>query len=325
MAVFAAGWYPDYADARQQRFWDGGQWTHFVHRPLDEDAPRWRRRRKQPTFRPSGQLVDATYRMVFADRWMIALVFVGATLSTLAGAAVMLPALHWVHLAAPGYGVRGSIADGLVVSASAGAAGFVFQLVIGAVVGAAILRAEGRPVTVREALRMAWARRRQLLAWAALSTVVGAATRVLERFGIGGLLAAFGLNLGWAMATVFATPVIMVEGTMPLATVRRSVSLLRGRFCVSLLSGLGAAAPWLVLLWLSLPVALVSGGFLVFGSGVVAVAGGLVLGLSVLVIGGVLATSASISATLEANLYRYAMGQPVPGVDQHLLPPLLPA
>jgi hypothetical protein len=322
MSAFAAGWYPDYADVRQQRYWDGEQWTHYVHLPVDEDKPRWRRR-KQPTFKPSAQLVQATYRMVFADRSMIVLVFVGAVLAALAGAAVLLPAMHWFDLA-PSYGF-GGLAYALVMAASAGAASFVFQLVSGAVVGAAILRAEGRPATARQALRMAWTRKRQLLAWAAVSTVVGAVTRVLERFGIGGLLAALSLNIGWAVATVFATPVIMVEGTMPLATIRRSGTLLRGRFSVLLVSSVTAVLPWVVMTFAALPVAVVALGFLIFGSGLVAVVAGVVLAVSGVAVVWGLAVSASVSAYLEANLYRYAVGQPVPGVDQHLLPPLLPA
>jgi len=319
MAEYAAGWYPDYADARQQRYWDGQQWTYYVYRPDAEGAPR--RRRRQPKFKPSTQLVEATYRMVFADRSMIALVFAGAVLSTLAGAAVVLPALHGLHFD-PGYGQQ--VQSALIVSAGAGAASFIFQFVIGAVVAGAMLRAEGRPVTVRDALAMAWARKRQLLAWAAVSSVVGAITRVLERFGIGGLLAALSINIGWAVATVFAAPVIMVEGTMPIATVRRSVSLLHGRFTVVLLSGFTAALPWVVVTWFALPVVLVAAGFMVFGSGLVAVAGGVVFGVGVLAVAFGLAVSASVGATLQANLYRYAMGQPVPGLDQHLLPPLLP-
>jgi len=322
MPVYAAGWYPDYADARQQRYWDGEQWTHFVHGLVDDEKRRWRRR-KQPTFKPSAQLVATTYRMVFADRSMIVLVFLGAVLAVAAGAAVLLPALHWVD-PVPGFGFDG-LTYALVMAASAGAASFVFQLVAGAVVGAAILRAEGRPVTAREALRMAWARKRQLLAWAAVSTVVGAVTRVLERFGIGGVLAALSLNVGWAVATVFATPVIMVEGTMPLATIRRSAALLRGRFSVLLVSGVTAAMPWLVLLFTAMSVAMVALGFVLFGSGLAAVLGGIVLGLSVVAMVWVIAVSASVGAYLQANLYRYAVGQPVPGVDQHLLPPLLPS
>jgi Family of unknown function (DUF6159)/Protein of unknown function (DUF2510) len=321
MSDFAAGWYPDYTDGRQQRYWDGEQWTQYVHRPVDEGRPRWRRR-KQPTFKPSAQLVEATYRMVFADRSMIVLVLAGAVLATLAAAGVFWPLDHWLD-PSPGYGL-GGLAFALVGAASAGAASFVFQLVTGAVVGAAILRAEGRPVTVREALRMAWARKRQLLAWAAVSTVVGAITRVLERFGIGGVLAALSLNIGWAVATVFATPVIMVEGTMPLATIRRSASLLRGRFSVLLVSGVTAALPWMVLMIAAIPVSLVAAGFLIFGSGLAAVLGGVLLGLCILAVACGIAVATSVTAYLEANLYRYAVGKPVPGVDQHLLPPLLP-
>jgi hypothetical protein len=321
MSAFAAGWYPDYADPRQQRYWDGDQWTHYVVAAVEEDRPRWRRR-KLPTFKPSAQLVDATYRMVFADRAVIAMVFVGSLLSTLAAAAVFLPLELWLHPHA-GYGL-GGLVYALVLSATAGAASFVFQLVAGTVVSGAILRAEGRPVTVREALRVAWGRKRQLLAWAAVSTLVGAVTRVLERFGVGGLLAAVGLNIGWAVATVFATPVIIVEGTMPIATLRRSTALVRERFSVLFVSGLTAAMPWMLLLSAALPVGLVALGFALFGSGIVQLVAGAVLGVSVLAIALVLAVSTSVSATLQANLYRYAVGLPVPGVDQHLLPPLRP-
>src|SRR4051794_17139247 len=106
MASYEAGWYPDYADHRQQRYWDGDQWTHYVLLPVDESAPR--RRRKLPKFKPSQQLVEATYRMVFADRSMVVLAFAGAVLAALAGAAVLLPALHWVD-PMPSYGWSGLV------------------------------------------------------------------------------------------------------------------------------------------------------------------------------------------------------------------------
>jgi hypothetical protein len=261
--------------------------------------------------------------MVFADRSMIVLAFAGAVLAAMAAAAILLPAMRWVD-PVPSYG-WGGLAYALVLSAAAGAASFVFQLVLGAMVSAAILRAEGRPVTVREALRMAWSRKWQLLAWAAVSTLVGAVTRVLERFGIGGLLAALSINIGWGVATVFATPVIMVEGTMPVATIRRSASLLRGRFTVLLISGFTAALPWMMLMFGSAGVASVAVFFVIFGSGVVAVIGGVVTALGVLGFCFSVAVSSTVTAYLESYLYRYARGLPVPGVDQHLLPPLRPA
>ncbi|MBO9520204.1 MAG: DUF2510 domain-containing protein [Nocardioidaceae bacterium] len=321
MSTYPAGWYPDYALAGQERYWDGEQWTSYVLVPGDEASGR--RRRKLPKFRPSAQLVSATYRMLFADRSMIALLFAGAVLAAAASGAILFPAMFWGHVT-PGWS-QGGLVGVLVTGAAMGAATFVFQLVSGAVVAAAVLRAEGRPATVRDALGVAWSRRRQLLAWALLSTVVGVVVRVLERMGIGGIIAGLTLDVGWAFATVFATPVIMVEGTMPLETVRRSAGLLRRQFTVTLVSGLGLALPWMALAFASVPLALVGGGMVALGSGVTIVAGALLLVAGVIGLCLVGAVSSALSAYLEANLYRYAVGLPVPGVDQHWLPPLRPA
>jgi len=322
MSTFSAGWYPDYSDSEQQRYYDGAQWTHYVYRRDDGTRSRWRKR-KLPKFKPSAQLVEATYRMVFADKSMIVLLFAGSVLAALASAAVLVPATYWGHVT-PSFS-SGGVPGVLVLALSMGVASFVFQLVSGAVVAAAILRAEGRSATAREALRYAWGRRRQLLAWALLSTVVGVVVRALERMGVGGVIAALTLDIGWAFATVFATPVIMVEGTMPLATVKRSASLLRGRFTVLLISGFTAALPWIVLALGSLGVILVGLGLLFFAPPV-----GAVIGVVAIAVGAVgfaysAAVSNAVSAYLETYLYRYAVGLPVPGVDQHLLPPLSPA
>jgi hypothetical protein len=324
MTSYAAGWYPDQPHPGQQRYWDGEQWTHYVFSDQDDAGrSRWRRR-KMPTFKPSAQLVDATYRMVFADRSMIVLLFVGSVLAALASAAILFPATHWAHIT-PTWSSDGVLGV-LVAGLSYGAATFVIELVSGAVVGAAILRAEGRPATVRDALRLAWGRRRQLLAWALVSTLVGAVIRMLERLGIGGLVAALTLNLGWAFATIFAMPTIMVEGTMPVETVRRSAGLLRRQFTVTLVSGISLALPWFVLGSLSLMAGLAGFITLAAGSGLLAVAvGALLVAIGAVGLCFVLAVSSALSTYLEAFLYRYAVGLPVPGVDQHWLPPLHPA
>lgn len=323
MSAYPAGWYPDYALAGQQRYWDGEQWTQYVHLPGDEGGGSWRRRRKVPKFQPSAQLVQATYRMLFADRSMIAVLFVGSVVAALASAAIVLPATYWGGIT-PSWN-DGGVLGVLVAGASLGAASFVFQLVCGAVVAAAILRADGRSATVEDALRIAWGRRRQLLAWALVSTVVGAAIRTLERMGAGGLVAALTLNVGWAFATVFATPVIMVEGTMPWETVRRSAGLLRRQFAVTLISGISLAVPWMVLGIGSVSIGIVGLIALAFGGGLAVVVGGVLLAAGVVGFCLCMAVSAALSAYLETYLYRYAVGLPIPGVDVHWLPPLRPA
>ena len=324
MSSYPAGWYPDYALAGHQRYWDGEHWTQYVYLPGDQESGSGRTRRKLPKFRPSAQLVTATYRMLFADRSMIALLFVGAVVAATAGAAIMFPATYWGHVT-PGWS-GGGVLGVVVAGASLGAVSFVLQVVAGAVVAAAVLRAEGRSATAREALRLAWGRRRQLLAWALASTLVGALLRMLERVGIGGVVAALTLNIGWALATVFATPVIMVEGTMPLATIRRSAGLLRRHFTVTLISGVSLALPWIVLAVGSVIVGTAGGFTLALAGGITATITG-----AVMLVAGVVgfcffaAVSSALSAYLETFLYRYAVGLPVPGVDQHWLPPLRPA
>jgi hypothetical protein len=304
------------------RYWDGEQWTHYIDLPGNDDGP-WRKRRKLPKFRPSAQLVSATYRMLFADRAMIALLFVGAVVAAIASGVILFPATYWGHVE-PSWS-QGGVLGVLVAGASMGAASFVFQVVAGAVVAAAILRAEGKSATVREALGIAWDRRRQLLAWALVSTVVGAVIRMLERMGVGGFAAALTLNAGWAFATVFATPVIMVEGTMPLDTLRRSAGLLRRQFAVTLISGVTLALPWMVLAFGSVTAGIIGGAFLAFGGGTMAmIAGALLLIAGIVGFCFFAAVSSALSAYLETFLYRYAVGLPVPGVDQHWLPPLRP-
>jgi hypothetical protein len=66
---------------------------------------------------------------------------------------IVFPAMHWGHIT-PGFSI--SAGWGVVVAGAAlGASSFVTQLVTGAVVAAAILRAEGQPVDVRRALAVA--------------------------------------------------------------------------------------------------------------------------------------------------------------------------
>jgi hypothetical protein len=325
MATTPAGWHPDPWFPGQLRYWDGLAWTgHTTTIKPDLVSTRrwpWSRAPRPAKFKPSAPLVDATYRMLFADRSMIVLLFVGSVLAAAAAGVVAAPAIFWGHVT-PTWSGDGFVGV-LVAAVSLGASTFVIQLTTGAVVASAMLRAEGAEPTVRQALAVAWTRRRQILAWAAVSTVVGAVTATLQRMGIGGAIAALTANLGWAVATVFAMPVVIVEGTMPVATVRRSAQLLRATFGVTILSNVRLAIPWIVGAIGSIGVAVVGVGFLAFGTlstaalvvGIVGVTAG-VLGLAFCTV-----VSSALAAYLEAYLYRYATGLPVPGLDPQWLPP----
>jgi uncharacterized protein DUF6159/uncharacterized protein DUF2510 len=313
-----AGWHRDPWFEVQLRYWDGTAWTGHTApvRPHVPGRMPWNRTPRPAKFKPSGPLVDATYRMLVADRSMIALLFVGSVLSAAVAAAIALPAIVWGHVDPSWYG--GGIVGVLVVAAATGAASFVAELVTGAVVAAAVLRAEGREPSVRQVLSVAWSRRRQILAWAAVSTVVGGLIAALQRLGVGGAVAALTANLGWAVATVFAMPVVIVEGTMPVATVRRSAQVLKDNFGATVFSSIRIALPWLAATYVSALVAIAGVVVVLTGHpliGAVAAAAGVVGLVFSLVV------SAALSTYLRTYLYRYAAGLPVPGIDQRLLPP----
>jgi hypothetical protein len=118
----------------------------------------------------------------------------------------------------------------------------------------------------------------------------------------------------------------MVEGTMPLATVRRSAGLLRRHFTVTLISGVTLALPWIALAVGSVTVGIAGGLTLATAGGITeTITGALLVAAGVVGLCFFGAVSSALSAYLETFLYRYAVGLPVPGVDQQWLPPHRPA
>jgi hypothetical protein len=269
-------------------------------------------------------LVQSAYQLLRQDKSMVVLLFAGGVCSALAFGLVVVPA---------------SVAHGAVLTERDGFAGlavyavalllstFVSTLFMGAVVAAAMIRADGGDPGISSAMAVAWSRRSPLLAWAAMSTVVGIAMRVLERFGAAAVVVRLFAGVAWAVATMFAVPVIMAEGTMPVQTVRRSAQILTSRFGTNVRATFRLGFRWTMAML---------GALLVVGVGVALVAAGNRAGGVVLeVVGGLLAVAgvvaffvisavyAAVSVYLRTVLFRYATGRPTPGIDPSALPPMI--
>lgn len=282
---------------------------------------RWQRRRKVE-MKASAELVGAAYSTLFADRWMLLVMLAGTALSAVAGLLFVGPAMLWGGVT-PSFGIStGGVAGVLVAGVGLGVMTFVVQLTTGAVVAAALQRAEGRAPTLRSSLAVVWSRRRQILAWALMSTVVGVVIRMLERLGIGGVVAALTLNVGWAAATVFSMPVVIIEGTMPVETVRRSARVLKEQFGATVFGSVRLAIPWVVASVVSAIVACAGGALLYLGDGPSIVLGVPVVAVGVLGLVFCTTVSAALSAYLQTYLYVYARGGEVPNVDPRWLPRL---
>ena len=271
-------------------------------------------------------LLRQAWTLLMRDPSMIVLLVIGGMAS---GAAFLL-------VAGPAELVLGSSLEKssnpvafAVLAVALLASTFVSTFFTGAVVAAAMERADGGDPDVSSALAAAWARRGPLLAWAAFATAVGLALRALERWGVAGLLVRVLAGAAWTVGTWFAVPVIMAEGTMPIDTVRRSVDVLSTRFGTNVRATVRFGLEWL-LVYVGI-IAVAAFGVVVLLTGVSRhQAMGLVLGVVIVLIGvvGLFVASAfqqALSAYLRTVLYRYATDLPIPGISTEVLPPMLPA
>lgn len=269
-------------------------------------------------------LVEASWALVKRDPSIIALLVAGSIAASIAFALVALPVYALFGLPTDG---SGGWLDVIPYALALFASTLVSTFFLGAVVAAANQRADGGDPTFRSALAAAWERRTQLIAWAALSTVVGVALRQLERFGVAGQIVRLLAGVGWAVATWFAIPVIMAEGTMPFETIKRSGHVLTSKFGSNVRATVRLGIVY-ILLWLAVfAVGLL--GLFAFVDGVRGNEGlttgtGLVM-IVVALVGGfvVMACWQATSVYLRTVLYRYATGLPTPGVGTWVLPPML--
>jgi hypothetical protein len=270
-------------------------------------------------------LVAASWHLLLRDPSMVVLLVVGSLASAVAFALVALPVSLVIGVPADG---RGGLPSIIGYALALFASTVVSTFFLGAVVAAAMQRADGGDPTFSSALSAAWYRRRQLVAWAAVATLVGVALRLLERWGVAGLIARLLAGVSWAVATWFAIPVIMAEGTMPRETIERSAHVLTSRFGSNVRAtirlGLIVAVLWLAVVAVGF-VGIVSLTQGVAARQLVPGATGLLF-LVIAVVGFFLqsATSSAVSLYLRTVLYRYATGRPTPGIDPWILPALLP-
>lgn len=270
-------------------------------------------------------LVEASWALLKRDPSMVVLLVVGGLASSLAFALVALPTYLIVGLPVDG---RGDPLGLVVYAVAVFASTLVSTFFLGAVVDAAMQRADGGDPTFGTAMAAAWERRNQLIAWAAMAAAVAVALRLLQRFGLAGAIVRLLAGVSWAVATAFAIPVIMAEGTMPLETVKRSAHVLTSRFGSNARATLRFGVV-VILVWLGLFAMGMVGIYGVYDgsthrNGVTLAIGGLLLVVAVL--GGFIASAvvSALSAYLRTVLYRYATGLPTPGIDPWVLPPLLP-
>ena len=187
--------------------------------------------------------------------------------------------------------------------------GFYLLAVIGTyfsvgLAAAADMIFRGQQVTVADGLAVSRTRFSQICGWAAVSTAIGIVLSALENQGAVGEIVGRLLAVGWSLITFLAVPVIALEGTGPLQTLKRSSSLFKSRWGAQVTGNIAIGGA--VFLFGVLPSALlIFAGFLIWASA--SFAGALLLVIGVIGLAISMLVSSALSNIFGVALYRYAL------------------
>lgn len=187
--------------------------------------------------------------------------------------------------------------------------GFYLLAVIGTyfsvgLAAAADMIFHGREATIADGLAVSRSRFSQIAGWAAVSTAIGIVLSALENQGAIGEIVGRLLAVGWSLITFLAVPVIALEGTGPIGTLKRSSSLFKSRWGAQVTGNIAIGGA--VFLFGVLPSALlIFAGFLIWASA--SFAGALLLVLGVIGLAISMLISSALSNIFGVALYRYAI------------------
>jgi hypothetical protein len=173
-------------------------------------------------------------------------------------------------------------------------------------------------VTVSDGLAVARSRFSQICGWAALSTAISVLMGVLEnQGGIAGNIAARLIGMAWSLITFLSVPVIAIEGTGPLETLKRSASIFKQKWGQQITGNIAIGAAIFLIGVLPAAVLIVAGIALwssaSFLGALLVVIGALIVAIAMLV-------GRALSGVFGVALYRYAVdGQAVGGFTQEEL------
>jgi hypothetical protein len=187
--------------------------------------------------------------------------------------------------------------------------GFYFSVGLAA---AANMIFNGQQATIADGLAVARANLSQICGWAALSTAISVLMGVLEnQGGIAGNIAARLVGMAWSLVTFLAVPVIAIEGTGPIETLKRSASIFRQRWGQQITGNIAIGAA-VFLIGVLPAVFLIVAGVALWSSA--SFLGALLVVIGVLILAIAMLVSRALSGVFGVALYRYAVdGQAVGG------------
>jgi len=250
------------------------------------------------------RLTKIAWALIRRDPAMISIALMGAGCGLAGGAALLY---FSGYFSSPTHS-RGDLALAAIVGLYPMTFLSVFFNV--AIAGAAAAGFDGRPIGVREALGISWRRVGRIAQWSLLAAGVGLILEQLaSRIPGAGRLASWLLGAAWSLATIFAVPLLALEGAGPLETAKGSVHLIKGKWGEGI-TGLVGIGAWTV--FAMIPVGLIVGiGIGIRNQDATAAAALIAVGIGAALL--VSALSLATRQVFSVALYRYATGAPNAG------------
>jgi hypothetical protein len=253
--------------------------------------------------RQGWALARTSWTVLRSDRSLAAFPVLATIAALLAAAAFGIPSLLFFDddMTVPGV-IFAGVGIYLVTFAA------VFFNVALAAAAAQVL--DGQDATVASGVAVARTRLPAISGWAGMVASVNIVIRGLqERAGPLGDLLLGGIAIAWNLVTFLAVPVIALEGTGPIATLKRSASIFRERWGEQVTGQVSIGA--VIALAAVIPAALlVAIGVLIGGT----VAIGIFVGLAVVIVVVAGIVSTALTQIFAVALYRYAVGHGATGV-----------
>jgi hypothetical protein len=256
-------------------------------------------------------LTKQSWAVLKNDRSLVIFPILSTIFAVIAVAAIMVPAafLTGTHVNGtleqnnPMYGVAAIVA--IYVST------FVTIFFNVALAACAARSLRGEDTKVGEGLSAAMRRIGPIIGWTLVAGTVGLILRILEeRFPIAGKIAVWIAGAAWAVATFFVIPVIALEGTGPVRSLKRSVAVVRAKWGEGA-TGQAAISAVTGLIVFAVVLGGGAGAYALFSVGLtpVAIAVGAIAVAAVIVVAII---SSALNSIFRVAVYQYAATGQVP-------------
>jgi len=256
-------------------------------------------------FRKGWQLTKKSWGLLRENRDLIKFPLYGAVATILVALVTLGPGVYLLAESIPGAGIP-LVVLGIYL------ASFVGVYFAVALAAAANLIFSGQPATVADGLAVSRSRVGAIAGFAAISTLVSVIASALEEQG-GIFGAIFGrlLSVGWSLISFLTVPVMAIEGTGAVDSIKRSAGIFRERWGQQI-TGNVAIGGLVFLLGIIPSGILIALGFAVWPSA--SFVGALLFVVGVLGIAIALLISKALTGIFGVALYRFATeGQAVGG------------